>query len=298
MDSKSLNNPLLKSVVLGCGDVGKRLVRVLLEDGHPAKAIVGFVNSDTSMDACHDLGIVAHKIDFDQSVDNLGLCHQAQVYYTVAPQKQGLKDLRSYAVLNSFSQNSIKPAKIVLISTTGVYGDCDGQWVTELSPVQPATDRGQRRLNSEQQWLTWGQVNKVEVVVLRVPGIYALSRLPRERIAKRIPVVSPDECGFTNRIHADDLAQICNIAMQKAKGGEVFNATDGCPGKISEYLQAAAKVLAYEPLPEISMEQAKTELSAGMLSYLSESRKISNQKMLDELGVVLKYPDFRQGIQK
>ena len=81
-------------------------------------------------------------------------------------------------------------------------------------------------------------------------------------------------------------------------GSEMCIRDSGCPGKISEYLQAAAKVLAYEPLPEISMEQAKTELSVGMLSYLSESRKISNQKMLDELGVILKYPDFRQGIQK
>lgn len=293
-----LKNHLLKSVILGCGDVGRRLVQALLENGHSANNIIGFVNSDASQSRANDLGVVAQKIDLDEPVNSLGVCHQAQLYYTVAPQKQGLQDLRSRAVLESFTKESIKPAKIVLISTTGVYGDCNGQWVTELSPAQPATQRGQRRQDSEQQWLAWGQMHKVEVVILRVPGIYAFSRLPRERIAKRIPVVSPNECGFTNRIHADDLAQICSIAMQKAKGGEVFNASDGCPGKISEYLQAAAQVLAYEPLPEISMEQAKTELSAGMLSYLSESRKISNQKMLDELGVILKYPDFREGIQR
>jgi len=85
--------------------------------------------------------------------------------------------------------------------------------------------------------------------------------------------------------------------MRKGKAGDIFNATDGTPGKISEYLQVAAQVLEEDPLPEISMAQAEQELSVGMLSYLSESRKISNQKVLDELEVELKYPDFREGIK-
>ena len=84
--------------------------------------------------------------------------------------------------------------------------------------------------------------------------------------------------------------------MQKGRHGQIFNATDGKPGKISEYLQAAAKVLGLPPLPEISMKQAEDELSEGMLSYLSESRKISNRKLIDELGFELLYPDFRIGL--
>jgi len=291
MITKSAHN-----VILGCGDIGRRLVHLLLANKERPKDIIGFVNSDSSQAASNALGITVHKIDLDNLSDDLNVCDQAQLYYTVAPQKQGVQDLRSRAVIKVFNQESIKPEKVVLISTTGVYGDCNGEWVTENSPAQPKTERGQRRLDSEQQWLTWGETQGVEVVVLRVPGIYAFSRLPRERIAKGIPVVKPSECGFTNRIHADDLALICKIAMQRGSGGEVFNATDGQPGKISEYLQEAAKVLGSEPLPEISMRQAQSELSPGMLSYLGESRKISNEKMLDELEVVLRYPDFKLGI--
>jgi len=135
------------------------------------------------------------------------------------------------------------------------------------------------------------------VVILRVPGIYANSRLPVERIKKRTPVVEARECGFTNRIHADDLAEVAIAAMRIAGAGEIFNVTDGTPGKISDYLQAAALALGEQPLPEVSMAEAQTMLSVGMLSYLGESRKISNSKMLKELKVVLRYPDFREGIK-
>ena len=115
-------------------------------------------------------------------------------------------------------------------------------------------------------------------------------------MAKRIPVVRAEECGFTNRIHADDLARICVVAMNRAKNADIFNVTDGSPGTISEYLKAAAQVVGLPSLPEISMQQAQTMLSRGMLSYLGESRKISNKKMLRELEIELLYPDFRQGL--
>jgi nucleoside-diphosphate-sugar epimerase len=184
-----------------------------------------------------------------------------------------------------------------LISTTGVYGDCQGEWVTEQSCPNPQTERGQRRLDSEQQWLAFCHQRDIEINILRVPGIYAWSRIPRQRLERRTPVVRADECGFTNRIHADDLARIAITAMSHKCHGEIFNATDGTPGKISEYLQAACEVMNLPPLPEISMQQAEKELSEGMLSYLRESRKISNRKMIETLEVTLTYPDFRIGLR-
>lgn len=285
------------SVIIGCGDVGRRIARMLDEAGFPLDQIFGLVNSSASAQACSVLGITAQRFDLDALQSDLQQCDQAEIYYTVAPQKTGLKDQRTQALLEHFSAKKITPSKAVVISTTGVYGDCGGQWVDELSPTQPLTERGQRRLDLEQQWLAWGDAANVPIVILRVPGIYANSRLPVERIKKRTPVVAAKECGFTNRIHADDLAEIAVSAMRLAKSGEIFNVTDGTPGKISEYLQAVAKVLGEEPLPEISMAEAQTQLSEGMLSYLSESRKISNKKMLNELKIVLRYPDFRQGIK-
>ena len=287
----------MASVIMGCGDVGRRIALGLMEAGIGKDQIIGYVRSAESAEVCSRIGVLALRVDMDNLQRDLQPCNDSEFYYTIAPQRTGESDERSRALLAHMRVTDVIPKKVVLISTTGVYGDCQGEWVTEDSETNPQTDRGKRRLDSEQQWLEWGREFQVPVVVLRVPGIYAYSRLPRERLRKRIPVVRAEECGFTNRIHADDLASVCITAMQRGKGGEVFNVTDGTPGKISEYLQAAAHVLGMEPLPEITMQQAKTELSAGVLSYLGESRKISNQKMLGELGVTLKYLDFLQGIK-
>lgn len=287
----------MRTVIFGCGDVGRRIVSQLVKIDVKANTIVGLVNSIASQRKAAQLNVDANMIDLDMALYNeINCCHQANVYYTIAPQKSGVEDLRTNAALAVFESNDITPTKVVLISTTGVYGDCDGEWVNESSETRPQTDRGKRRLSSERQWLEWGAKNKVAVSILRAPGIYANSRIPKSRIEKRIPVVSENECGFTNRIHADDLARACITAMQKAEHGAIYNATDGKPGKISEYLQAAAKVLELPALPEISMQQAQQELSSGMLSYLSESRKISNQKLLTELEFELLYPDFREGL--
>ena len=283
-------------VILGCGDIGQRIVKELVSRGDSPDLISGFVNSRASELKLKDLGINAYVFDADNLAGDLSMCAEADVYYTIAPQKSGLNDLRSAAIIKAFKRNAIRPNKLVLISTTGLYGDCGGDWVTEESPIKPQTERGQRRLDSERQWLSWGAECNVGVVILRVPGIYARSRLPRARLQKGTPVVKASECGFSNRVHADDLANMCVEAMLKATNGEIYNASDGQPGKIPEYLQAAAESLGLPALAEISMLQAQSELSSGMLSYLNESRKISNEKILSDLAIELRYPDFKVGI--
>jgi len=283
----------MQSWIIGCGDVGRRIARLL----KPSNTI-GVVRSVQSAQACKAFVTHAHCLDFDQHLptDCFKNSDVGILYYLVPPQKQGLTDQRSQHVLAALTEQSIKPEGVILISTTGVYGDCDGAWVTEDTPTKPQTERGQRRLDMESQWLAWGKQQGVPVIILRVPGIYAFDRLPVQRLRNGTPVVSSDECGFTNRIHADDLAQVSVAAAQHGDPYEVYNVTDGTPGKISEYLQEAAKALGLPPLPEISLQQAQQTLSSGMLSYLGESRRISNQKMLNELNVELKYPDFKQGI--
>lgn len=282
---------------MGCGDVGRRIAKELIGQGVTATDITAYVHTVVSAESCSRIGVMALKLDLDNLQRDLNLCSGANFYYTIPPQKSGVKDERTRALLGQWRVSDVRPKQVVVISTTGVYGDCDGQWVDELSPTQPQTERGKRRLDSEQQWLSWGEQANVSVRILRVPGIYAYSRLPRERLKKRTPVVRAEECGYTNRIHADDLAAVCVVAMERGGNGERYNVTDGTPGKISEYLQAAAHVLGMEPLPEITMAQAQLELSQGMLSYLNESRKISNKKMLEEMGIKLRYPDFMQGIK-
>ncbi len=286
---------LMKHVILGCGDVGRRIAQQLINQGVEPTQITAFVRS--SIDQAEALGVKVERLDLDADLPDMQICESAICYYTIAPQKEGRQDRRSRALIAKFKEQAITPATFVLISTTGVYGDHQGEWVDETTPAQPQTERGQRRLDSEQQWMQWGKSNQVDTVILRVPGIYAYSRLPVKRIQAGTPVVRPQECGFTNRIHADDLARACICAAQHGRAGEVYNATDGTPGKISEYLTEAANVLGLPTLPEISMNEAQQVLSASMLSYLGESRKISNQKMRTELKVQLRYPDFKDGIK-
>jgi len=286
-----------RHVIIGCGDVGQRIVGQLLFDGAMASSITGVVRSHDSANAVDALGVSCQKIDFDQIGNDLSLLKDAHCFYLVPPQTSGVTDQRSRNLITELEKQNVSPKKVVLISTTGVYGDCNGEWVTEQSLAQPQTERGQRRLDSEQQWLNWAEGHSIPILVLRVPGIYANSRIPRERIIKRTPVVKASECGFTNRVHADDLAMIAMTAMNSNRDKEVYNATDGTPGKISDYLQTACRILGHKSLPEISMEEAKKELSSGMLSYLSESRKISNKKMLDQLEVTLRYPNYVEGLK-
>jgi nucleoside-diphosphate-sugar epimerase len=292
---------LLKpSFIFGCGDIGRRIAKALIDESPSDYKISGCVHSIQSQQQAASLGVRCNIVDLDKLGSDVSIditaCRGAELYYTVAPQKQGLNDQRSDSLIKHFMEADIRPSKVVVISTTGVYGDCDGDWVCELSSTEPKTERGRRRLDLERQWLAWGESQGVAIVVLRVPGIYAFDRLPRKRLEQKTPVVRASECGFSNRVHADDLARMCLLAMRKATAGEVYNATDGTPGKISEYLQAAAQALGYPSLPEISMSQAEQQLSEGMLSYLSESRKISSQKIVNQLGYQMLYPDFKQGL--
>ncbi len=303
MPKHIIKTALKSSVILGCGDVGRRIIAQLgsssvkLADGIDHSSILACTRSAQAREKNAVLGVQSIELDMDNMHSLPAEIQDSELYYLIPPPKQGLLDTRSRRVIELLSEQGLKPAKIVLISTTGVYGDCNGEWVTEKSTTNPQAERGQRRLDAERQWLAWCEEFNVEINVLRVPGIYALSRIPRQRLENKMPVVRAQESGYSNRIHADDLAMVAVSAMHKPIAGEVFNVTDGSPGTISEYLQAACVVLGLPPLAEVSMSEAEAELSSAMLSYLSESRKISNQKMLSKLKVTLAYPDFRVGLR-
>ena len=194
----------MNTVIVGCGDIGQRIARDLIVEGGSAQKILGLVQSTQSQKKCIELGITSLLFDLDHIDLDTAKLHEAECYYTVAPQKQGTQDLRSLALIEQLQEKRHLPNKIVLLSTTGVYGDQAGRWVDENSQTNPKTDRGKRRLHSERVWLRFGQQNSVPVIILRVPGIYSFSRLPRARITQATPVVRAEECGFSNRIHADD----------------------------------------------------------------------------------------------
>jgi len=280
-------------VITGCGDIGRRVGRLYYAKG---ASVYGIVRSQVSARLLEEAGIEPRIRDLDAPEEVVALSQPASImFYFAPPPREGVTDSRIRGWLADLSSENL-PEKVVLISTTAVYGDSQGEWVTENSPLQPGTDRGRRRLDAETALQQWSAETGVPIVILRVPGIYGPGRLPRARLEKGLPVLNESESGYTNRIHVDDLARICVAAAERGQAGAVYNVSDGHPGTMTGWFNAVADELGLPRPPQISLQQAETEISAGMLSYLKESRRISNEKMLEELGVELMYPDLKKGI--
>lgn len=160
------------------------------------------------------------------------------------------------------------------------------------------TARARRRLDAEAAVQEWTTRFGGESVILRVPGIYAPDRLPLARLRKGEPVINQDEAPWTNRIHADDLAMICKCAMEMPSAKGIYNATDGTPSTMTDYFNQVADYAGLSHPPQISLQDAPTQLSDGMLSYMQESRRIKNDKLLNELQITLQYPSLQAGLRR
>jgi nucleoside-diphosphate-sugar epimerase len=278
-------------LIIGCGDIGLRLADLC--KGTP---VTGLVRTQQSLAGLRAQQVLPKLLDLDATFapDDLAAAN-SQLYYLVPPPPHGDTDPRVEAVCAAL-RGRHRPHKVVYLSTTAVYGDCGGRWIDETAPLRPGTARGRRRLDAERRWLRWGDSQGVPVVILRVPGIYGPGRLPLDRLRKGLPVLAERDSPFTNRIHAEDLARVCLLAMQRGRAGEAYNVSDGHPTSMSDYFNRTADILSLPRPPVIDRARAERELSASMLSFLSESKRILNTKMLDELGVRLRYADLEQGL--
>jgi nucleoside-diphosphate-sugar epimerase len=286
---------LISVVIIGCGDIGRRVAARWRERGAPVAALT---RRPASAKALTDLGITLVEGDLDAPESLAGLpTADALVYYFAPPPPRGTTDPRVHAFLAALDE-ARPPRRIVYISTSGVYGDRQGAWVDETAPADPQTDRARRRLDAENALRAWGREHGVAVVVLRVGGIYGPGRLPRERLAEGRPVLREAECGYTNRIHTDDLAEVCIAAAERGEADALYNASDGKPGTMTGYFNAVADRLGLPRPPAISMAEAQERLSPAMLSYLTESRRLDNRRMREELGVRLRYPELASGLEQ
>jgi len=242
------------------------------------------------------MGITPARGDLDSPSTLVGLPLKRSLVYCLAPPPGGGDaDPRMRAFLERIPPGE-EPEKIVYMSTTAVYGDLHGEWATEETPPAPATARGRRRLDAERAVLSWGKKRNIPVVILRVAGIYGPGRIPIDKVRKRTPVLAGSESPCSNRIHADDLARVCVAAAKRGRGGAVYNVSDGQPGTVRQYYCAVADRLGVPRPPEVTMSEARQVMSEAMLSYLSESKRVDNRKMREELGVELLYPDLESGL--
>jgi len=286
--------------IVGCGFIGKK-VGVRLSERK--LAVTCFVRSEQSLAECKNYDLDVVKCDLDEK--NIGLADNVLrqfegscIAYFAPPPKTGLQDTRMQYFVALLNNLKITPAKIVLISTTGVYGDCQGDWIDESRGVNPQADRAHRRLSAETQVQNYCDEKNIDCVVFRVPGIYSDEKLPVKRISSGEPVVRAEDSGYTNRIHADDLAAFCVEALSEKVESGVYNCCDGNPSTMNDYFMKVADALNISRPDEISLQQAKQELSAGMLSYLAESKRIKNTSLLTNFKTQFKHPNLDAGLKK
>jgi nucleoside-diphosphate-sugar epimerase len=284
--------PRQRIVIIGCGYVGRRLAGILL----PQHDVLGVVSSTASLKMLEAMGLPGLVVNLDADpAASLEWARDAVLVYLAPPPPEGESDPRLARFLN---HTPGRPAALLYMSTTGVYGDAGGAEVTEQTPVRPLTGRARRRAGAEEMVRIWCTEREVRRVVLRVPGIYGPGRLPIDRLKSREPAICVAEAGMGNRIHVDDLIAACVAALNEPEARGVYNVTDGMPLNSTEYLLRVAEIAGLPPPRQISMDEAQLVLSPGRLSFLNESRQVSNHRMLAELKVQLRYGQVDDGIRQ
>ncbi|MBK1645785.1 NAD(P)-dependent oxidoreductase [Thiocapsa imhoffii] len=278
--------------IIGCGYVGERLARQYLEAG---EAVTGLVRTEASVTRLTDQGIRARAVDLSRETPSTLSFQDALVFHLAPPPGGGVRDPLTRHLIALFETLG-SPKRVLYLSTTGVYGDCGGRWIDEHEPVKPVAERSQRRWDAEERLRDWSRASGGELVILRVAGIYGPERLPLARLRSGAPMVRPEQAPYTNRIHVEDLVTVCMAAMARAEPGAVYNVSDGHPSTMTEYFQAVAAAVGLPAPPLIPLEEAAGQVSEGMLSYLRESRRLRNDRLRTELGVVPRYPDLAAGL--
>lgn len=281
-----------KIIIAGCGYVGKKITKSFNDQ---SDRVVCLVCSDKSYKELHGL-YDTYQFNLDE-VKNLPDINylNSDIVYLVPPSSHGIDDSRIKYFLSNLDVLEL-PKKIVLISTTGVYGDCNGDWITEERQAIPGSERGLRRLSAENVLQEFCIKNKIAYVILRVPGIYGADKLPLQRLLDRKPVLKLSEAPWSNRIHVDDLVEACLCSINYSGDCHIFNISDDLPSSMTDYFFQVARNKGIELPPQLSMNECEQIFSTNMMSYLRESKKIDNTLMKKELGVVLQYPTLKEGL--
>ncbi len=285
-------------LLVGCGDIALRAAPLL----RAHYRLLGLCRRPENFDRLRLCGItpVFGDLDNPKSLDKLaGIAHA--VLHLAPPLNHGKRDIRTTNLLVALTKRStmkriILPQRFIYISTSGVYGNCNGALIDETYPINPRTERSLRRADAEIQTRNWGLRNHVRVSILRVPGIYAADRLPLVRLREGVPMLLPDEDCYTNCIHADDLVRIIFAALRHAKPGRIYHACDDSRLKMGEYFDLIADRIGIPRPPRVARATANEHISVGMLSYMEESRQLMNMRIKNELHVNLRYPTVAEGI--
>ena len=283
-------------LLIGCGDVGLRVARGL----RGRVRLLALTSSPDRVPALRAQALTVLRGDLDEPASIARLAGLAtRVVHLAPPPGEGATDPRTTTLLRAFRLR-LPPASLVYGSTTGVYGDCGGDRISESHPVAPRTPRAQRRVDAERAVRFFGRSASVRSGILRIPGIYAPDReggTPRERLQRGTAVLRPDDDVFTNHIHADDLARALIAALWRGRPQRVVNAVDDTELKMGDWFDLAADVYGLPRPPRVSREEARQALPPVLLSFMSESRRLGNERLKRELRLRLRYPTVAEGLR-
>jgi len=273
-------------LIIGCGDVALRTIPLL----RGRYRLYALVRNPALCSSLRRQGVTPILADLDEKRSLARITGIADVVLHFAPPLSPQKvDTRTRHLLAALS-SGIPPRQMIYISTSGVYGDCGGSIVSEVHPVNPLSMRAQLRVNAEQQIRTWASRNRVRASILRVPGIYAEDRLPLERINNGSPAIVAEQDGYSNHVHADDLARIIMATIQHGKPNRVYHAVDDDETKMGDYFDVIADAFQLPRPVRLQRSEVKAAVSPMMWSFMNESRRLSNTRMKRELKVKLRYP--------
>ncbi len=278
-------------LIVGFGDIGQRVAKLL----RPSFAVTALIRNAGRVDialACGAEPIIGDLSDLESlSMACADSTMPATIFHFAPPPSTGAEDIHSRNLLRVLDMLPVGqlPRRLIYISTTGVYGDCGGAVIDETRPVNPQSDRAKRRVDAETVMTAWAQAHGVILVILRAPGIYAIDRLPLARLAAGTPAINADEDGYSNHIHADDLAAAC-VASMALSNSCILNIVDESDLRMGDYFDLVAAHFGLPRPPRISRHQAESTISPATLSFMRESRRIQNSRMKAMLQLQLRYP--------
>ena len=282
-----------KLLIVGCGDVARRTLPRLL--GH--YQVFALLRDPAQVTSWRLIGARPILADLDRVSSLKRISGLADIVLHFAPPpERGAVDTRTRHLLAALQRGKSLPRRLIYISTSGIYGDCAGARIDETRPLRPSTARARRRVDAERQLRCFGRRNDVRVSILRAPGIYAVDRLPIERLHQGVSALRAEDDVFTNHIHADDLAMLTCATLRFGRANRCYNASDDSTMKMGDYFDLVADRFSLPRAPRISRDEAQRQMSPVQLSFMSESRQLDNGRIKKELRARLRYPQVDDGV--
>ena len=276
----------MRLLVLGHGYSAGFLTRLLVPQGW---AVTGTTRDDPARVA--EAGATPLRWPGEEPAIRAEIARADAILISAGPDAEGDPALRDFA--DALAAASAR--WLGYLSTTGVYGDHQGGWVDETTPLTPATRRGQQRVAAEAAWQALATAHGLPLHIFRLAGIYGPGRGPfqklREGTARRI--VKPGQ--VFSRIHAEDIAQTLAASIARPNPGAIYNLCDDDPAPPEAVIAHAAALLGV-PVPPAE-DYATAEMTPMARSFYAESKRVANDRIKRELGVQLRHPDYRSGLK-